>query len=329
MSCFISPIDEVRHRPLTTPARAFGVSPLRDRSTHQDTRLESVTANNCVLCKMSLRLTITLLTVVSSAGAGQTLSGWRYGLNITHDSGGAVPISATAMRYEIVDHATRTDIERITGQPPLPSLAGSYTLTNDADSSWTTVIPSMRAATIMMNPTLVVAPPTPSIAAHGALAHIVDLGDGGPILGHATRHFRVTQTDSAMVLRGRPCMVAIETRGELWVAPDVELTDVMRDVLLRQTGLDAGLPAKPSAAGAAIPPGLPLRIKLTRVPLGPTGEPHHALTVTAEFTELTRTTFAEADFRAPADYAVTDVRARMAARRPSVVKPLADSAPAC
>ena len=268
---------------------------------------------------MSIRhITSALLVCLSSAPlcAQAKVPGWAYTMNITFDSGtGPANRGSMAIRYLTTANAMRMELlqiggtaNRVTGGE---SVEGVYTILNDADSTSTTVLPGQHAAMVMPSPRAMFEnQPMPSVDTKTVTQSMEDLGNGGVILGHQTRHFRTKTTGSMTFTTGDgACTRSADGESEMWIAPDLDITPAMQSMVAHY-GFAA---AESSSAQSSLSPmkGLPVRTKTRTTAVLPNGE-SRVIETTMEFTELSNAPLDASLFKIPDDYKVMDMRAQMA-----------------
>lgn len=135
----------------------------------------------------------------ATGDAQRTLTGWTVTTNVTTDSGDQAHRSSMATRQQIAPNYLRMEYAQISGaRGPLGDAEGMYMVFRGADTTLLMVMPQQRMATItgigpMLGPmqTMMKDAARPPDS-RSVSRHIEDLGVGQRILGHATRHFRVT-----------------------------------------------------------------------------------------------------------------------------------------
>jgi hypothetical protein len=189
-------------------------------------------------------------------------------------------------------------------------ISGMYMIMNDADSSYSMVMPSQRMATIMPSPSLMLPDRAkPSVDVNSTTRSIEDLGPGEKILGHATHRYRV-QTTGSVTMRlgdGEECTRATDGETEMWIAPDLDIRPAMASMLSHYGGL---APDVTASGSSALPKGLALRSKTRHQAVLPTGE-SRVIETTVEYVELSNAPLDASVFSIPADYHVMDMRKEM------------------
>jgi hypothetical protein len=227
--------------------------------------------------------------------------GWQYATRMTVDSGNGVT-RTTTMRQIVTPSALRIEIGGLTE---------SYTIMNEKDSTTLMIMPGSRTATIMpMIRATLSAMPIPKMTPHFTVHTTEDLGPGGPILGHATRHYRTTSQGTVDVtLEGQTCTRAVNDVAEMWTASDVDLKPAM-DLVLRLTGSSLADALKLNSANVdpdAAARGYPLKTVLRRSVPTPGGGTR-LVTTTLEYTEVFAGRIEDSLFAIPADYRQMDMR---------------------
>jgi hypothetical protein len=261
-------------------------------------------------------LSLSLVVAGSALRAQATVPGWTYAMNITFDSGtGAPNRGSIAIRYQTSGTAMRTEMVQIAGSANRISqgfdISGTYTIVNDADSTYTTVMPSQHAAMVMQNPSLLLADGTkPSVDINTSTQAVEDLGAGDKILGHATHHYRMkTSGRITMTMSGGACTHSTDGETEVWIAPDVDMGPAM---LSMASHYGNSLPEVTGNTSSSLPiKGVALRSKTRHKAVLPNGE-SRVIETTAEFVELSNAPLSSSLFTVPADFQVMDMRKQMA-----------------
>jgi len=257
------------------------------------------------------------LCVASALHAQTKVPGWTYAVNITYDSGtgpsnrGSIAIryrtTATAMRQEMLQVSGTAN--RVTGGA---DIEGMYTLMNDVDSTYTTVMPGQHSAMVMANPlSMFEGREMPSVSANTTSQSSEDLGPGEKILGHATHHYRSRTTGTMTIKMGDEiCTRPTDAESEVWIAPDLDILPAMRSMLAHYgSALPDSVPGK--RKGSSPKSGLPLRTKIRTMAVLPNGE-RRVIETTTEYVELSDAPLDASLFTIPADYHVMDMRKEMA-----------------
>jgi hypothetical protein len=143
-----------------------------------------------------------LVALAAPAAAAQSAgrSGWVYGARVEVDSGNGRSF-VLAILERVTPRFVRMDIA--SNATAAQTMSGAYLIADDADSSITTVTRNNQRAVISRNQLL-----THPIAAARTIHHryanitVQDLGDGGLMLGHKTRHVRVKSTGTIEIAAG-------------------------------------------------------------------------------------------------------------------------------
>lgn len=262
------------------------------------------------------RVVVTLVGLsiaTGSAGAQSQPVGWTYTMNMIVDSGGVAHRSSTAMRYSIVPGKVRMEFVQVSNSALGADIEGTYQVMNAADSTMLTVMPSQHTATILSAGIMAkMKTPRTKFETHMAQSRVEDLGAGERIAGHATRHVRLTEQGTMdMILSGEHCTAPINSTTDMWIAPDVDITQAMSSsmsVFATIVGRD-GLPVS-SSPRADLPAGTALRS------IGQTYRPNaegqlKPVTMTMELRELVHGPLDPALFEPPAGIKVMDMRAMM------------------
>jgi hypothetical protein len=134
--------------------------------------------------------------VAQSAGR----SGWVYGARVEVDSGNGRSF-VLAILERVTPRFVRMDIA--SNATAAQTMSGAYMIADDADSSITNVVPNRRRAIVSRNQ-LLMHPVLGMRTIHHRYASVTvqDLGDGGLMLGHKTRHVRVKSTGTIEIAAG-------------------------------------------------------------------------------------------------------------------------------
>ena len=259
-----------------------------------------------------------MLCVGPALHAQATVPGWTYAINVTYDSGGGPSERGSiAIRYRTTANALRQEMLQVGGTANRIAngfdIENTYTLVNDSDSTYTTVMPGQHAAMVMPNPMSMFADRAkPSVDQHTTTRPYEDLGAGEKILGHATHHYRTTTTGTVTIKIGdEVCTQSADSETEFWVAPDVDLSPAMESMMAHFGGpLPQSEPATHSSASSP-DKGLPLRTKIRTISATPTGE-KRVIETTVEYVELSNAPLDASLFKVPSDYHVMDMRKQMA-----------------
>lgn len=254
-------------------------------------------------------------TLDSPTDAQSRPIGWTYTVNNTTDSGDAARRTSMAIRQQVLDNKIRMEFVQISNLAEAGSAEGMFQIMNSSDSTMTMVMPAQRMATVMnVGGMLTGRDLTPKIATHMTKSQVEDLGAGEKILGHATRHMRVTSEGTIDVtFHGQSCTGSANSVAEMWIAPDVDMrgaTEATAKVLTGAFGANDIAPGTTSGA-QPLPSGTTLRSisKSTRV--NAKGQPI-TVTTTMEFVELAHGPVDPSLFVVPSEYHLMDMRKMMA-----------------
>lgn len=264
---------------------------------------------------ISRLLPAVMLGALASVASGQSpMIGWTYTTNMTIDSGGVANRSSVAIRSYIMGGKLRIESVQVSNMAGADEVEGMYQILNAADSTMTMVMPTRRAATIMNVGGLGAGRPlVPQIEQHVKNSQVDDLGPGEKILGHATRRIRVTSEATVSVkLMTQSCTGVRNSVSEMWIAPDVDLSDALGEMSKTMTAT-LGPMGVPETSGSAegMPKGTPLRTIAHVKGVNAHGDPI-TVTTTMEYVGLTHGPLDPSLFAAPAEFKVTDMRQLMA-----------------
>jgi len=245
----------------------------------------------------SVSASLLALTVLGVPASAQSRDGWTY-TTITN---------STRVRYRVAGTAYRMDDLPMSGSAA-GTAGGVYRIFNRADHTLTTVDSLHHMATVMgftslLGPNSDLAPKfVPHVTKH----EFEDLGAGEKILGHATRHVRVTTIGTfEITMMGQTCKGPWNEVKETWVAPDVDLqTDV--DPYGSIIALDS-IEGQLGLADKNMPKGAALRTIERSVEPDSTGKPD-TVTSTSEVVDLTFGPLDASIFAVPADFQTLDLR---------------------
>ena len=245
----------------------------------------------------SVSASLLALTVLGVPASAQSRDGWSY-TTITN---------STRVRYRVAGTAYRMDDLPMSGSAA-GTAEGVYRIFNRADNTLTTVDPSHHMATVMSFTSLLGPDSSnlaPKLVPHVTKHEFEDLGAGEKILGHATRHVRVTTIGTfEITMMGQTCKGPWDEVKETWVAPDVDLqTDV--DPYGSIIGLDSA--RQLGLADKNMPKGAALRRISRSVEPDSTGKPITS-TSTSEVVDLTFGPLDASIFAVPADFQTLDLR---------------------
>lgn len=261
----------------------------------------------------SISASLLALTALSVPASAQSRDGWTYTTNtFTIDS---TRIS-TRVRYRIAGTAYRMD-DLPTSGSAARTPEGAYQIFNRADTTMTTVMPSQHMAMVMgLNSLRAIL--APRMVRHLTKNEFEDLGAGEKILGHATRHVRVTTVGTIeLTMTGQTCKQPLDEVTEAWIAPDVDLQaldagpftppgdpwvtlalgNIVVDSIAGQLGL----------ANKTMPKGAALRTIWRSVEPDSTGR-SITLRSTSEVVDLTFGPLDASIFAVPADFQTMDLR---------------------
>jgi hypothetical protein len=257
----------------------------------------------------SVSVALLALTAPSVPASAQSRDGWTY-TTITIDSGKAGSRVSRRVRYRMAGTAYRTDDLPMSG-----SAAGTvdsvYEIFNRGDSTMTMVMPLIQMAWVMgrnsfprLNSNLV-----PKFVRRLTKKQFEDLGAGEKILGHATRHVRVTSVGTIeTTMMGQTCTQPVDEVWETWVAPDVDLPPADADPFESSIiiGLDS-IGVQVELADKNMPKGAALRTIRRSVEPDSTGKPITE-TTTTELVDLTFGPLDASIFAVPGDFQTIDAR---------------------
>jgi hypothetical protein len=267
------------------------------------------------------------LSSVTSVARAQTAAGttgWTVTMNMTTDSGDANRRTSTAIREQITPRYLRTEFVQLSGISMPMNLEGIYTVFDVVDSTITTVMPAQRMATIMSLNFLDFGKVARVSVGEQRLTRsdLEDLGDGGRILGHATRRYRLTTAGTVdLTMGGRTCTARLDGTSEMWIASDVDLGPASNAAMTRLgispnvgTGMGFGSATTSQNRGvapASMPKGTALRTTMKQTSRDANGRD---VTVThiMEIVELAQSALDPSLFRAPSDMQTMDMRKMMA-----------------
>jgi hypothetical protein len=253
-----------------------------------------------------------LLAASALAQAGSASSGWTVTRNVSVDSGDTSRRTSIAMRQQVTARYLRHEFVRASG---FSGIEGMYTIIDAVDSTMTMVMPSEHTATVMgfellgpVNTTRV------SVSEwHLTRSDLEDLGDGGRLLGHATRHYRLTIAGTADLLLGsETCTSRVDGVSDMWIAPDVDFGPAS-EAGLKHLGLVAGTTtlAQRGVPPVPMPKGAALRTVYRNIAQDSSGK-DVTVTMTNEIVELAHTDLDASLFTVPPDVRTMDMRKMMA-----------------
>jgi hypothetical protein len=269
-------------------------------------------------------LSIAVLVVAAPTVRGQTksaLPGWTMTTNMTVDSGGAGSTTSMALREQVTARHTRIEFVQVSGMSTPMSIEGMYTIFDLVDSTVITVMPAQHVASIM-GLDMLERVKTPLITSEQNLTRsdLQDLGDGGQVRGHATRHYRLT-TAGTMTIRvaGQACTTSMDGATDIWIAPDVDLGPAA-EAANKQLGAIGGVSAAPNrgVTPAPMPKGTALKSIWKRTGSDATGKPI-TVTTTTEVVEFAHANLDPSVFTLPAEIQPMDMRKLLAELPPGAL----------
>jgi hypothetical protein len=274
--------------------------------------------------RVSLGLALVFTSLEAQAQQGASVPGWTVTVNIATDFGDPGHGDTTTMRHRIADQRLRWEVVRVMKPSGPVPVDGMYVIVDMADSTMTTVMPAQRMATIVGLDRLGErrASLNLSTAGHLTRSDLEDLGDGGRILGHATRHYRLTtEGTTAMTVAGQTCSQRVNYVMEMWIAPDVDfgpISGAMSQHIGDGTGPADHYSMRTGVSRALLPKGTSLRT-IIRQPGPRTAGRDITVTTTVETVEIVRAQVDVSTFSVPASIPTTDLRQRMAQLPPATV----------
>ena len=144
---------------------------------------------------------------------------------MTIDSGSVGHPTSMAIRQQVTARNLRMEFVQMSGYSTPMSIEGMYTIIDAVDSTMTSVMPAQHVATVMgLDLFDNVKMPMSVSDQNLTRSDLEDLGDGGRLHGHATRHYRLTTAGTTTVLvGGEKCAMRMDAVTEMWIAPDVDL----------------------------------------------------------------------------------------------------------
>lgn len=255
-----------------------------------------------------------MLLHASPSTAQHTITGWTVTTNVTTDSGDHAHRTSMATRQQIAPNFVRIEYTQVSGERgPIGDAEGMYLVMRGADTTLLMVMPQQRIASITGMGQMI-APMQASMkdAARPADTRTMtrtvdDLGAGERILGHATRHFRVTSKGSVFYADLK-CTRRVDAETEFWIAPDVDIDTPMEQAFksaMPGMSLDDETSDKPSTSD--LPKGTEMRSIRRSWEHDATGK-SIVITTTSEIVELQHGELADSLFQAPKDFHVVDTR---------------------
>ncbi|HVX38746.1 MAG TPA: hypothetical protein VHB25_04155 [Gemmatimonadaceae bacterium] len=261
-----------------------------------------------------------LLSLVAPVVRAQDANvGWTITTKITSDSGNGAPPFMMLMKQQFQGGKFRMEMDSST-LPTAQAVKGTYSIFDLHDSVMTNVLPSMHIATKMPYSFLSSAMHMSMPAPHFAMDSVVDLGPGGTILGHDTRHYRrMVEGTLEYTLGKRTCTRPISQVGEYWIAPDLHVEEESAAAMKAVGGM-GGFDPSTGAAGTRgkLPPGTSLRAIVKSTEKGPDGAAR-VVTSSVEYLTLAHEKIDDVAFQAPLDYTVQDMGQMMAMMPPGML----------
>jgi hypothetical protein len=265
------------------------------------------------------------LSSVARAQSAASISGWTVTMNMTTDSGDANRRTSTAVRQQVTPRYLRTEFVQVSGVSLPMNIEGMYMVFDVTDSTVTTVMPTQGMASVMSLSFLDFgkAARVSVREQHLTRSDLEDLGDGGRILGHPTRHYRLTTAGTVdLTIGGHICTTRLDGTSEMWIASDVDLGPASEAALARLgmspnvgTGMGFGSGTTASrnrgVAPAPMPKGTALRTIMKQMSRDANGR-DVTVTNTLEIVELAHSALDPSLFRAPSDIRTMDMRKMMA-----------------
>jgi len=256
----------------------------------------------------SLTTVLGLSALIAAPALAQT-SGWTFTLRMDTDSGGgAAKRTSIVTRFQALPDRYRTEYIQATGE--LGAIEGAYQIFNMADSSMTMVMPAQKMASVTaLNSALLKQVDVPKAGAtHYTRNDVADLGAGPKILGHATRHFRVSTAGTMeWTGSGQSCSQKIDSETDYWIAPDLQLGAAGDEL----GPMGAMMSSAGGSSSARIPKGATLRsIARVQRPDGAGGM--RTIATTMEIIDLKHEPVSEASFAIPAGFHIMDMTKAMA-----------------
>lgn len=264
-------------------------------------------------CALAIALVAGVAAMPGRSASAQTTLGWNFTMKMDTDSGeGSAYHHSTATKYQSVPHRFRMEFIQLTGASG--AAEGTYQVFNDADSSFTIVMPTSRTATVTSLPASVAMAggQVPHATTHITRNDVTDLGAGEPILGYATRRFHVSLGGvMEWKVMDQSCSKPLAEEMDAWIASDVDLGAII-GTLTSMGGIGRlNDPSLDRTSGPKLPKGGALRTIMKHAITDRTGATR-ILTTTLEVVELTQRPIPDAAFAVPADYKTIDMRQIMA-----------------
>jgi hypothetical protein len=264
---------------------------------------------------------LTLFFAIACAAHAQApANGTTVTMQARIDSGGTTKPVEMSMRRQTAGNRSRMETTPTSGAAPAAGAEGVVVIFRGDDSTMITITPSQRTAMIMAQSMVTSFAPsfTENLTGHT----VEDLGPGEPILGHATRHYRVTTTGTFEIsMMGEKCSAPLNATSEHWIAPDVDLglTDTLGSGSPFGSGVNPIGKMKRTGVPSTMPKGGVLRSIAKSQRKGPDGS-QLTVTSTTQVTELVQGPLDSSVFAPPADYRVMDMRQMMANLPPGAME---------
>ncbi len=249
--------------------------------------------------------------------AAQSSRGMGYGSSITIDSGGVKHTMTT--RLETLGGKVLVGVKSdASGGPALEMV----TIVDTVAGTITNVIPAQSMAMILPRSMGKMNAPAYSMElGPNPTVELVDLGAGDAMLGHATRHARMTVAYTTKItVGGETCTRPTREVADIWTATDVQMPDLMgalksfmgsaampgaATVLdsLRNKTVKGTILRRSSSAAIAVGPGDTLRVGTS-----------------VEMTSLSPNAIDPRDFDVPSGYRVMDMRAMIGNMDPAAMQ---------
>jgi hypothetical protein len=260
--------------------------------------------------RRTFAIVLVAASVVAAPAFAQSPVGWTMAMTISVDSGTGAPPIVMTTKQQHIPGKVRMDFTTSTLKGP--QTAGMYTVMNDIDSTITSVMPGMRMATVTSLAAFGTLPArVKSGAEHVAKDSVDDLGDGEPILGRPTHHYREMRAGTLDVSMGdQMCVQHFNSVDDEWLALDPELMASM--AADKPTAISAFAEMAPdlSSGSTKMPKGVSLRSVHTSTS-GSARQPK-TVTMTMDITELERGELPDSLFVVPTGYNKMDMRKMMA-----------------
>jgi hypothetical protein len=262
-------------------------------------------------------LAVAVLVASAPVARGQAksaLPGWTMTTNMTVDSGGAGHTKSMAMRQQVTARNMRTEFVQLSGYAQPINIEGMYFVVDVVDSTMITVMPAQHIATVAGLDMLgQIKTPRLAIEQNLTRSDLEDLGDGGQIHGHATRHYRLTTAGTTTLhIGGQACTSSMDGVNDMWIAPDIDLGPMEAAMAKPMEALGGvGTASSGSVAAAKMPKGMALKSISRRTASDVTGRPI-TVTTTSEVIEFAQANLDPSLFTVPAELQTMDMRKLMA-----------------